>query len=284
MDNTTKQQITDELRNYVGKFESQNKAVGQLRNVSVATVSNILHSKELEKISPEMWRNIAKQIGVDNSAWNIVETTNYRLLTGIFHDSALYSNVFGVIGDASVGKTETAKNYAATHANTYFIRCDEFWNRRTFVAETLKAMNQDGWGYTLPDMMDNIVKNVLKAKNPVFIFDEIDKVHDSILCSIISIYNRLEGYAGLVLMSTDHFERRLDKGLRLNKRGYKELHSRLGKKLIPLDLTSRADIEAIINANGITDEMQVAEIFNNCENDLRRVKRLVHKFKMKGGK
>lgn len=283
MENLTKQHITSELSKYVAKFKSQNQAATSLRNVSIATVSNILNGKSL-MVSEEMWRNIAKQIGAGNDDWTVVPTNNFNLLTSLFNDAALYSNVYGVLGDASVGKTATSDQYALTHSNVFLIKCDEFWNKRHFVSETLRSMNVDGWGYTLPDMMDNIVKHVLKAEKPILIFDEIDKVHDNILCSIISIYNRLEDKAGMVLMSTKYFEQRLERGLRLNKRGYEELYSRLGKKLISLDKTQRSDIEAIVIANGINDPELVATIYNECDNDLRRVKRLVHKYKMKGQK
>lgn len=283
MDNTTKEQIRTELSNYVSKFDSLNKAGTSLRNVSIATISNILNQKSLEKVSDEMWRNLANQIGL-NENWQVVPTFNYQLLSGLFTDAALYQNVLAIIGDASVGKTEAAKQYGNNHKNVYLVRCDEFWNRRTFLTEILHAMGLDAGGYTVPDMMATAVKHILKVKNPILILDEIDKVNDNILCSVISIYNRIEGNCGMVLMATDHLERRLDRGLRLNKKGYKELYSRLGKKLIPLDATTRKDIEAIILANGISNPETIAQIYNDSDNDLRRVKRLVHTHKMKGAK
>lgn len=281
MDNSTKQQIKTELANYVAKFDSQNKAAAALRNISVANVSNMLNNK-WEKISDDLWRNVAKQIGIDNEQWTIVKTTNYNYLQSLFTDAALYANCFGVIGDASAGKTEAAKQYTSLHKDVYLVRCDEFWNRRTFLSEILHAMGIEAGGYTVPDMMANVVKHVLKAKNPLLIFDEVDKVSDNILCSIISIYNRLESHCGIVVMATDHLERRFDRGLRLNKKGYKELYSRLGSKLIALDKNTEAEIKAIIEANGIADEYTAADILNNCESDIRRVKRLVHRAKMKG--
>lgn len=283
MDNTANQHIINELRKYVAKFDSQNQAATSLRNVSNATVSNILNGKNLEKVSPEMWRNIANQIGIGEK-WNVVPTVNYNILSAVFHDSALYANVYGIIGNASCGKTESATQYKNNNQHVFHVKCDEFWNRRTFLSEMLHAMNIEAGGYTVPDMMATAVKHIMKIKNPIIILDEFDKVSDNIWCSVVSIYNRLEGKCGILIMGTDHLERRMIRGLRLNKKGYKELFSRIGSKFIQLEDLSRSDIEQIIEANGITDPEIVAEIYNDCESDLRRVRRLVHKFKMKGGR
>lgn len=114
---------------------------------------------------------------------------------------------------------------------------------------------------------------------PATYFDEGDKLTDCVLNYFISIYNRLEGRAGIVLMSTDYIKRRVDNGLRYNKKGYKEINSRIGRKFFDLNATSRNDIYAICQANGLTNEAEIKRVMKDveaCDNDLRRVKRVVH--------
>ena len=114
---------------------------------------------------------------------------------------------------------------------------------------------------------------------PLIIFDEGDKLTDCVLNYFISIYNRLEGRAGIVFLSTDYIKRRMENGLRYNKKGYKEINSRIGRKFFDLNATSRNDIYAICQANGLTNEAEIKRVLKEAEstdNDLRRVKRVVH--------
>ena len=68
-------------------------------------------------------------------------------------------------------------------------------------------------------------------------------------------------------------------GLRYNKKGYKEINSRIGRKFFDLNATSRNDVYAICQANGLTNEAEIKRVMKDveaCDNDLRRVKRVVH--------
>ena len=60
--------------------------------------------------------------------------------------------------------------------------------------------------------------------------------------------------------------------------GYRERFSRYGSKFIPLDEFSYKDVTAICNANGVTDNEVIENIFDNCLGDGRRIKRLVEKY------
>ena len=60
--NNEKSQIRENLRQYVAKFPSQNKAAQSLTGISSATLSTLLQGK-WENISDDMWRNLASQLG-----------------------------------------------------------------------------------------------------------------------------------------------------------------------------------------------------------------------------
>ncbi|WAC40551.1 AAA family ATPase [Pedobacter sp. SL55] len=274
MNNETKEQIREQLRKYVSKFDSQNKAALSLKNVSVATVSNIINGK-WEKISDEIFISVKKQISEPTAGWNIVETDNLTELNAIYTHAATYASCFIVTAPPAAGKTATAEYFKSQNADIFLVKCDEFWNRKTFLLEILKAMGINGSGATAPELVQDIIRKVNSCKNPELIFDEFDKVNDQILCSVISIFNRIENKCGIVVQATDHLERRLTRGLRLNKRGYQEFWSRFGSKVVNLEAPTNSDMVAIIKANGIESEEAVYEILNDADNDLRRVKKLI---------
>ena len=76
MEDIKKQQIVNALRNYCERYESQAKAANSLKNVSAATVSQMLNGK-WELIKDDMWRNVAAQIGWKEEKWNAVATRDF---------------------------------------------------------------------------------------------------------------------------------------------------------------------------------------------------------------
>ena len=195
-------------------------------------------------------------------------------------DAQMYKNVTWMVGDAGCGKTTAAIEFRRTHRNVFYILCSEDMKRSDFVREIAKQVGAPTDSTSnLRDMLDYALGMIGFLQNPLLIFDEGDKLTDCVLNYFISIYNRLEGRAGIVFMSTDYIKRRVDNGLRYNKKGYKEINSRIGRKFFDLNATSRNDVYAICQANGLTGEAEIRRVLKDAEtsdNDLRRVKRVIH--------
>ena len=274
-----KDAIRDALMAYCENFPSRNRASESLQGVSAAVVSQILNTK-YESISDDMFSRIAAQIGFSFEHWTICESENFRLATYVLADAQMYKNVPWMVGDAGCGKTTAAIEFRRTHRNVFYILCSEDMKRSDFVREIAKQVGAPTDSTSnLRDMLDYALGMIGFLQNPLLIFDEGDKLTDCVLNYFISIYNRLEGRAGIVFMSTDYIKRRVDNGLRYNKKGYKEINSRIGRKFFDLNATSRNDVYAICQANGLTGEVEIRRVLKDAEtsdNDLRRVKRVIH--------
>ena len=274
-----KDAIRDALMAYCENFPSRNRASESLQGVSAAVVSQILNTK-YESISDDMFSRIAAQIGFSFEHWTICESENIRLATYVLADAQMYKNVTWMVGDAGCGKTTAAIEFRRTHRNVFYILCSEDMKRSDFVREIAKQVGAPTDSTSnLRDMLDYALGMIGFLQNPLLIFDEGDKLTDCVLNYFISIYNRLEGRAGIVFMSTDYIKRRVDNGLRYNKKGYKEINSRIGRKFFDLNATSRNDVYAICQANGLTGEVEIRRVLKDAEtsdNDLRRVKRVIH--------
>ncbi|MCT4640414.1 MAG: ATP-binding protein [Bacteroidales bacterium] len=275
-----REQIQSDLREYCSRFDSQNKAAKTLKGVSAATVSQVLNNN-WELIRESMWRTIQAQIGKSGKEWSAVETTNYKVIYSCLTDAQVHSNVLAVVGDAGTGKTYTSKLYAEDNSNTYLLCCNEFWNRKMFMAELLTAMGRDYSGLTVAEMMNEVVLTLKKTDRPLIIMDEADKLSDQVLYFFITLYNMLEDCCGLVLQATDHLEKRINRGLKLNKKGYKEIYSRIGRRFIELPGINSQDVISVAVKNGIEDKTELQDIVEECDWDLRRVKRKIHAIKQR---
>ena len=275
MENLKKQQIVNALRAYCERYESQNKAANSMKGVSAATLSQMLNGN-WDLIKDEMWRNVAARIGYKDERWEAVETDNYRRMNALLEDVKNNSLVMAITGDAGSGKTFACKQYTAAHRQVYLLCCSEYWNRQQFLTELLSEMGRDYTGYTVGEMMSEAVRTLKVQECPLLILDEADKLSDQVLYFFITLYNQLEDECGIVLCATSHLEKRIKRGIKLNKKGYSEIWSRLGRKCVALKGVTAADIAAICEANGVTDNASIDSIIADSESDLRRVKRRVH--------
>ncbi len=280
MKQTEKEAIAAKLRGYVESKESQNAAAKSLRGVSAATVSQMLNGN-WDLISDDMWRTVANQIGYDPRNWAVIETEGYRRMTQVLTDAQRHSLVMAVVGDAGCGKSQAIKVYAERNKNVIALSCSEYWNRKEFLGELLQSLGTEPGGSTVADMVREAIRQLKRREGVLIVLDEADKLSDQVLHFFITIYNKLEDTVGIVLCATQYLKKRIERGVVNNRKGYKEIYSRIGRKFIPMPVVNRGDIKAVCAANGLEDRREIERIIDDADNDLRRVKRLVCALKLK---
>lgn len=280
-----KDQIRENLRVYTARYASQNKASSSLKSVSVAVISKVLNGK-YDNISDEMWRNIASQVArVKETGWQIVETPAYQEIQYALDDAQRWRNVTWVVGEAGCGKTTTAHLYTDKNRDVFYILCSEDMKKGDFVREIAQKVGIRTEGHNIREAWSLILDDIIQMERPLLIFDEADKLTEPVFHYFISMYNKLEDKCGIVFMSTDYIKRRIERGLRYRKPGYKEFYSRIGRKYFELEETTANDVYSICVANGVQDKKKIEEIIRDtegCDFDLRRVKKAVHRTKRMG--
>lgn len=282
MEQKQKQQIKEALAAYMAKYPSRNKAAQSLKGVSAPTISSIMNDNWVN-ISDDMWRNIAAQVctGVSGE-WQIVATSAHQEMNYVLDDAQRWRNVTWVVGDAGCGKTTAARQYEAEHGEVFYILCSEDMRRGDFIRDIARRIGIRTDGYTLRDNLDAIIAALVQMKHPLLIFDEADKLSERVFHYFIDLYNRLEERCGIVFFSTAYIKRRIKMGLRYDKKGYNEIDSRIGRKFFELEPTGPNDVYAVCAANGLNDKAVISGIIREveeCDFDLRRVKKAIHKAK-----
>ena len=274
MTHQDKIQTVEALEKMITIKGSANQVSAGMPGVSPATISQMRNHK-WELIADEMWRKVAAYVGIASSVWSFASTRNSNELIQFFQDSQNHSLVMAITGKAGSGKTETAKKFESENKNVFLLSCNEYWDKRWFLRELLAKMGKDHSGLTLPEMMFKTVQLLKSLQNPMIIMDEADKLADHVLLFFITLYNELENHCGIVLMATQYLEKRVKRGAAMEKKGYREIYSRVGLRFIELDNTSYSDIENICKANGIDDSATIRAISKDCDGDIRRVRRLI---------
>lgn len=277
MNQVKKNEIKESLKMYIHTLGSANKAATAM-GISSATVSSIVNNN-WDLIRNDMWRKVAAHLGVKKNEWTIVKTRDFKVIGKMLEDCQSNSTCYAITGDAGTGKTQAFRSFSNDNQNVFMLCCSEFWNKKYFLSELLTCMGRESSGMTTPEMVQTVVRNLRQIDSPVIIMDEADKLNDNVLYFFITLYNQLEDQCGMVLAATDHLGKVIRRGLKLNKKGYKEIYSRLGKNIVELNGLNTTDVAQVCMSNGVDDKAMINKIFNECDNDLRRVKRLVQKAK-----
>lgn len=278
MNKERKNSIRARLKEYITRYPSQSKAVNSLKGVSQATVSAIINGK-WDNISDEMWMRISSQL--DGTAdWQLCDTAAYSSLMLYLDDARTEANVMWITGPAGIGKSTAAAVFTRENRNVFLLTCSEDMHKSDFIRELASRVGVRHTGLTVRETLMSVIDSLVRMESPLLIFDEGDKLTDTVLYYYISLYNALEGKCGMVFLSTNYMQERMRRGLAAGKKGYDELDSRICRRFVPLDLISSDEVSSICKANGLIEPSAVDTVRREaalCGNDLRRVRKSIHK-------
>jgi len=276
MNKIQKQQISEAIERQI-EIGSSARKIANRANVSAATISQ-MRKGNWQKISQEMWRKVAHAVGHQESGWQLAETDDFRLLMDTLATVQQKGISMGVSHDAGSGKTAASKNYAANTKNVFYLECADYFTRNVFLKKLMQAMGMEPEGYTLAARVEAIIDHLSTLEKPLIILDEADKLRHNVLLFFRVFYNALDGQCGFFLCGTPFFRQNLQKGVEMDRKGYRETYSALGRRLPSLNGASRKDVAAICLVNGIDDQESITKAYNESNGDLRRVRRMVERF------
>lgn len=275
-----KQAISAKLAEYVSRYPSQAKAANSLKGTSAGTVNAILKGK-FENISDEMFCNIRSQIESSKvDGWQLCGTAAFKDVNTFLEDAQQYQNVSWIVGPAGIGKTTAATIYARGHKNVFYLPCSEDMHKSDFVRELARKIGIRAEGLTVRETLAAITAELVTLDHPLLIFDEGDKLTDSVMYYYISLYNALEDKCGMVFLSTPYIEKRINRGVAADRKGYAEMYSRICRRFVQLTKVTEYEVMAICRANGLTTDTNIDKVVADArlaDFDIRRVKKEVHK-------
>ncbi len=273
MTNEQKKQIRDALVRYCNKYTSQALAAESLSAISTTTISQVKNNN-WELLSDRMWYNIARQVGFYCGEWQAADTSAYLLLRILTGDAQHYNMTYGVCIGEGMGKTFASGRYARENENTFYVACEEQYNRRSFIINLLRAAGLTTGG-TVPEMMQRFACFVTGSEEPVLIFDDAELLKDRVLHLIVLLANELAGKCGIVILGKEKLRNRIIEGARLKKPGFDEIYKSIGRRFITLSNPGANDVEAVCIANGLFDEEIIRHIKEESNGNLHHVTQMI---------
>lgn len=243
--------------------------------VSNGTVSNIIAGK-WNNIGDNMWRKIQAVLKLDMN-WKTAETTNFKLLQELLSKCQETQLTVAVSYDAGVGKSEAYKVYERQNSNVILVECKNYWQTKSYIKTLLNACGIKAEG-NKEELIGLFIDHVMGLENPLIIIDQMDKLKEGAFDLFMDLYNDLFRCCGFVVSGVPALEKRILRGAKIDKIGYKEVLSRLGGTFLKLQPTSLSNVIAICKANGIEEEEEAENIFHLSGGDLRVVRQKVNKY------
>jgi len=279
MTNEQKAQVRDALVRYVSGFSSQTLAAESLQGISASTISQVKNNN-WELLSDRLWHTIARQVGFYCGEWQPADTGAYLLLRILFSDAQHYAMAYGIAISKGLGKTFTAGHYTRENDNTFYIACNEEYNRKTFMLSLMKGAGLDTKG-SVPQMMEQFAGYITSLEEPLLILDDAHKLKDRVLHLVVLLANAMAGKAGIIVMGGNELRMRIVEGVRLKKVGFDEIYKSIGRRFITLGSLGPKDVELVCRANGVYDDDLISHITDTCDNNLHNAVQQIHESQMR---
>lgn len=258
-----------------GIFKYSQVELANRLGISNASVSNMIAGK-WTSISEAMWRKVENTLRIDIE-WNTAETANFVALTELLETAQADQLTVGISYDAGVGKSHSYKEYERYKKNVIYVECKKYWTVKTYVKSLLNAAGLKAEG-TTEGMLIEFTEHVMGLEDPIIIIDQMDKLREGAFDLFMDIWNDLFRCSAFVVSGVPALKKRILRGAKNDKIGYRELHSRLHKSFLELNTIDLDDVRAVCLANGLTDEEEILLINNRCEGDLRVVRKDIKKY------
>jgi DNA transposition AAA+ family ATPase len=258
----TKKAIKAKIQGYLANKNISQNRFSQLSEISTANISNILNDK-WEKISDDIWNKADKTADHEDNTvvvslqaktqWKTIKAKGLTSIEQVCFDAQENKRMLAVVGETGYGKTTALCFYKKEYPKgCYYVLCDELMNQRQFLQAIADELGVEAGG-DKKTVLSTIVAHLLSQPQPLLILDDCGKLNDNCLRLIRLIYDKTVDAVGIVLSGTMYFKNYIDKKVRKDTMGFRELNRRIEYWQV-IDKPEDKVIEVICSQNGITQQ------------------------------
>lgn len=276
----------NELRSRLDEYLSSNQlsqsAFSKKVDVPEAIIS-LIRKGEFEKtnknksrlISDKSIQRVMNFFATENKVW---QTSQYKDSFKLLSNAKLFK-IQGILdGPRGSGKSHALEDFQRQLPHeTFVITCAQDMGVRDFIEEWARVIGVELSGSRYK-IRRRIVEALLKMKNPVCFFDEMEEVKSkNIYGAIKAVYDDKHLYrqVGMVLVGANNYLEQLQSLCdRKNAHSFPQMISRFASNHTLLNAMNKQDCKFVLNTYyDIIDKDLITEFYNDSDNDYRRLER-----------
>lgn len=258
-----KERILTALQVSRGNFHGSDAKFAVSLGINGAQYSRIKRGEMDQVLSDANWISLARRLDVslDNKKeWLTANTPVFQFITAQL-EICQSNGTSSMLCDLSdIGKTYTAKHYAANHKNAVYIDCSQVKSKQRLIRLIAKEFGVTSNG-RYADVYDDLVFYLKTTPNCLIILDEYADLNYDAVLETKALWNAVDRYCAFYTMGADGLHEIFRRNIGNKKVGYAELFSRFGKKygnVIPAgkveaDKVLLATASMIIKANSTSN-------------------------------
>jgi transcriptional regulator with XRE-family HTH domain len=245
--------VRTSLKEWKSEHGKSDAELARHLQVSAATISQAF--KNPEEVRMPMWNKIADRLGM-TKAWQIFTFENYEEIHNLCRAAQEERRMLAISAKTGLGKTTALKRFKVKSDSSWYVHLDCLMTKSAFVQRIQKEMGITSGG-TTRDRLMSVVEKLKSNPGSLLILDDVCKLdpkHYRLIQVIYDLTESNEGarLAGIILSGTEKFHATVTQCAARNAWNMPEFMGRIGCWL-GLNAPSKAAIETVFEANGITD-------------------------------
>jgi len=256
---TPKEMITKEIKQKIlaalevsrGNFTGSDSKFAVSLGISASQYSRTKNGELDRVISDAQWISIARKIGVnlnETADWKTANTPVFQFVTAqrkACQDDSLSALLCDM---ADIGKTYSAKHYAANNKGVVYVDCSQVKTKQRLIRHIAKSFGVGSTG-RYSDVYEDLVFYLKTLPTPLIILDEAGDLDYTAFLELKALWNAVENACGFYMMGADGLEAKINRSISVKKVGYTEMFSRFGKRYGKVVPAGKEEKEKMLQAS-----------------------------------
>jgi hypothetical protein len=256
---TPKEMITKEIKQKIlaalevsrGNFTGSDSKFAVSLGISASQYSRTKNGELDRVISDAQWISIARKIGVNLNEtvdWKTANTPVFQFVTAQLkacQDDSLSALLCDM---ADIGKTYSAKHYAANNKGVVYVDCSQVKSKQRLIRHIAKSFGVGSSG-RYSDVYEDLVFYLKTLPTPLIILDEAGDLDYTAFLELKALWNAVENACGFYMMGADGLEAKINRSISVKKVGYTEMFSRFGKRYGKVVPAGKEEKEKMLQAS-----------------------------------